>query len=227
MKSTPIALAPPLVAKPVTFAAGTATLQGALDLPAGMTGLVVFPLVSSSLRHSPRYRRVAGALQKAGLGTLLVDLLTIDETRADAPHGVLPHDVPLLAGRLEAATRWFGSETGGFRNPVGYFATETGAAAALVAAARDPATVKAVVSAEGRPDLAGNALMQVAAPTLLLAGARDTALLELNREALETLPGGSHLEVFPDASSPLHEPRALPHLIEASSAWFGCHLQAA
>lgn len=226
MKSVPAAIIPPVVAKPVEIPAGAAALQGELDLPAGMHGLVVFALASATLRHSPRHRRIAGALQHAGFGTLVLDLLTVAEARADADRGALPLDVPLLASRLELATRWVDGAMGERRQPVGLFAIETGAAAALLAATHESAAVRAIVAADGRPDLAREALTQVSAPTLLMAGAHDATLLEINSRAADAIPAEHHLEVFPEATSPLREPTALPHVIEASVAWFDWYLQA-
>jgi dienelactone hydrolase len=163
---------------------------------------------------------VAAALRRGGLGTLLVDLLTRDEERVDARTGHLRFDIQLLAVRLVACIDWLarGARTSDLR--IGCFGASTGAAAALVAAAARPQSVGAVVSRGGRPDLAGPALGQVRAPTLLIVGSEDEEVLELNREALQRLPGEKALVVIPGATHLFEEPGALEQVAELARRWF-------
>ena len=178
--------------------------RGTLTVPPGARGVVLFAHGSGSSRHSPRNRAVAAALQEAGLATLLFDLLTPGE-EADRS---LVFDIPLLGGRLAAATAWLRrSPAGAAGLPVGYFGASTGAGAALWAAAGDPA-VAAVVSRGGRPDLAGPRLGEVAAPTLLIVGSRDPVVLDLNREAQAALRAECRLEVVAGATHLFEEPGA-------------------
>ncbi|KYF80024.1 phosphoribosyl transferase [Sorangium cellulosum] len=197
-----------------------ARLQGSLTIPAGATGLVLFAHGSGSSRHSPRNRFVAEVLQSAGLATLLFDLLTGEEEAADERTGHLRFDVELLAGRVlgaALATREL-PETSALR--IGYFGASTGAAAALIAAARRPDLAEAVVSRGGRPDLAGAYLEQVHAPTLLLVGSVDTEVLALNRQALERLRGVRQLAIVEGATHLFEEPGTLEEVARAAGAWF-------
>jgi len=157
----------------IPLPARAAGLAGDLTLPRAARGLVIFAHGSGSSRLSPRNRMVARTLQDAGFGTLLFDLLTPQEEAVDAVSGQLRFDILFLAGRLEAVTEWVAAQT--FAQPLalGYFGASTGAAAALVASARHPGLVAAIVSRGGRPDLAGPLLREVAAPTLLIVGAAD------------------------------------------------------
>ncbi|WP_437631172.1 phosphoribosyltransferase family protein [Sorangium sp. So ce854] len=199
---------------------GGAHLEGSLTLPAGATGLVLFAHGSGSSRHSPRNRFVAEELQSAGLATLLFDLLTAEEEAVDERTGHLRFDVELLAGRVlgaALATREL-PETSAL--PIGYFGASTGAAAALIAAARRPDLAGAVVSRGGRPDLAGAHLEQVHAPTLLLVGSADTEVLALNRQALERLRGPRRLAIVEGATHLFEEPGTLEEVARAASAWF-------
>jgi putative phosphoribosyl transferase len=200
------------------------TLTGDLIVPADAQGLVLFAHGSGSSRLSPRNRQVAEALQQRGLGTLLIDLLTIDEARADEADGRHRFDIALLGERLEAAIGWLGDEPSTAALPLGCFGASTGAAAALVAAAHLPERVAAVVSRGGRPDLAGDALADVTAPTLLIVGGRDDVVLGLNREALGRLGGPAELEVVPDATHLFEEPGALDQVAELAAKWFVEHL---
>src|SRR5687768_16825735 len=186
--------------RPVRLQADEVTLDGDLTLPAGARGVVLFAHGSGSSRHSPRNRYVAGVLRDAGLGTLLIDLLTRDEERAEAQTGHLRFDIPLLARRLGAAIEWLAwdEETRGL--PVGLFGASTGGGAALVAAAEHPDSVHAVVSRGGRPDLAGEALGRVRAPTLLIVGERDHPVIAMNRDALARLGAEKRLDIVPGAS---------------------------
>ncbi|SDM04934.1 putative phosphoribosyl transferase [Geodermatophilus siccatus] len=202
--------------------AGPDGLPGHLAVPEHAAGLVVFAHGTGSGRHSPRNRAVAEVLHCAGMATLLVDLLTPAEETARGP----VFDVELLAGRLAAVARWATAEPSCAGLPLGYFGASTGAAAALVAAARDDA-VRAVVSRGGRPDLAGPALAEVRAPTLLVVGGHDQQVLELNREAQARLRCTSRLAVVPGASHLFEEPGTLRAAAELARDWFATHLTGA
>ncbi len=199
-------------------------LEGALDVPDGRRGVVLFAHGSGSSRHSPRNRFVARSLREAGLATLLIDLLTVEEERSDAATGRLRFDIRLLAGRLVGITDWLGAhpETRGL--PIGYFGASTGAAAALVAAAQRPAMVAAIVSRGGRPDLARPHLSAVRAPALFIVGERDLAVLDVTREAMRELPGVTHLAMIAGASHLFEEPGALEEVARLAREWFARHL---
>jgi putative phosphoribosyl transferase len=194
-------------------------LTGTLRIPPDARGLIVFAHGSGSSRLSPRNRAVAEGLNAFGFATLLFDLLTVDEEtdRANV------FDIPLLAERLADATR---ALEGQFVAdlPLGLFGASTGAAAALVAAAILPDRVGAVVSRGGRPDLAGDALDRVRAPTLLIVGGADYGVIELNEEALARLNGPKALEIVPEATHLFPEPGALEAVIELAAQWFEQHL---
>lgn len=189
--------------RPVRFQAGGVTLHGDLTIPQNASGLVVFVHGSGSSRHSPRNRFVAHELRQGGLATLLFDLLTEDEEQVDLRTRHLRFDIDLLAERLVGATDWLLQQRETRDLPIGYFGSSTGGAAALVGAVQRPDRIAAVVSRGGRPDLAGDALPAVRAPTLLIVGERDQTVLALNRQArrrmtsaevdLETVPGATHL----------------------------------
>jgi dienelactone hydrolase len=199
-------------------------LDGDLVVPDGAVGVVVFAHGTGSSRFSPRNRKVAAKLQERSMATLLLDLLTAGEEVIDSRSGEYRFDIDLLAERLVAATTWVqrAPETAGL--PIGYFGASTGAAAALVAAARQPGTIAAVVSRGGRPDLAGAALRVVTAPTLLLVGARDELVLELNRRAEAELRAPHRLDVVPGAGHLFEEPGTLDVVAAAASDWFAEHL---
>ena len=196
-------------------------LGGHLHVPEAAAGVVVFAHGSGSSRHSPRNQYVAGVLHRAGLGTLLFDLLTT----AEGDDRAKVFDIGLLAQRLGAATRWLRADAGGTL-PVGYFGASTGAAAALSAAAEPGTDVAAVVSRGGRPDLAGPGLGAVRAPTLLLVGGLDGAVLELNRQAQRLLRCESHLAVVPGATHLFEEPGTLEAASDLAREWFLSHLAA-
>ena len=198
-------------------------LGGRLAVPAGARGVVLFAHGSGSSRHSPRNRRVADALNDAGLGTLLVDLLTAEEDAVDVATREHRFDIPLLAGRVLTASDWVERDERTAGLPLGYFGASTGAAAALVAAA-ERAQVRAVVSRGGRPDLAGEALERVRAPTLLVVGERDPAVLELNREAAGRMRAETSLEIVPGASHLFEELGTLDRAITLARDWFVRHL---
>ncbi|MFE5810370.1 phosphoribosyltransferase family protein [Streptomyces sp. NPDC056491] len=207
---------PPVRAVAVEVDADGLALAGDLALPEGAGAVVVFAHGSGSSRHSPRNRSVAADLNRAGLGTLLLDLLTpAEETdRANV------FDIGTLAGRLAAATAWLRRRES---LPVGWFGASTGAAAALWAAASDPG-IGAVVSRGGRPDLAGPRLAAVRAPTLLIVGGRDTTVLDLNRSALGELRCEKRLEIVPGATHLFEEPGALDRVAVLARDWFTRHL---
>ena len=207
--------------------AGEVQLEGDLAIPASSRGLVLFAHGSGSSRKSTRNRFVAHALQERRLGTLLFDLLTATEERQDQIDARLRFDIPLLAERLGEVTDWILRQvpTRGLR--LGYFGASTGAAAALIAAAERPEEVGAVVSRGGRPDLAAGALARVRAPTLLIVGGADPAVLELNREALAELGGPKRLTVVAGASHLFEEPGALDEVARLAGDWFYEHLGAA
>lgn len=206
--------------QPLAIPAGGVTLNGILSVPRAARGLVLFAHGSGSSRLSPRNRFVAAALFGRGLGTLLFDLLTPSEERADEIDGHLRFDIPLLAERLVAATDW--ARARGL--PIGYFGASTGAGAALIAAAERPAAVRAIVSRGGRPDLAGDALARVSAPTLFIVGGHDREVLALNREALALIPAQKELVIVPGATHLFEEPGALEHVAQAAGTWFERHL---
>jgi putative phosphoribosyl transferase len=204
--------------------------EGALDadlvLPDHARGIVLFAHGSGSSRRSPRNLYVASRLHAGGFGTLLFDLLTPGEQRRDERTRELRFDVPLLAARLQAATHVLAAD-GSLPSWRGYFGASTGAAAALVAAAREPAAVGAVVSRGGRPDLAGDALDVVRAPTLLIVGGDDTVVLGLNEQALWRLTCSKALAVVPGATHLFEEPGALDDVCDHATAWFDRHCPAA
>jgi pimeloyl-ACP methyl ester carboxylesterase len=210
--------APPVeVVSPITINVDAVLLQGELALPAQASGVVLFAHGSGSSRHSPRNTYVAGVLRAAGLGTLLFDLLTAAEDRDYATR----FDIPLLTSRLVAATQWILRETPVTALPIGYFGASTGAAAALAAAAELGPRIDAVVSRGGRPDLAGAAaLPRVTAPTLLIVGGHDPAVIALNREAYTQLGCVKTLHIVPGATHLFEEPGTLEQVAGLASDWF-------
>ncbi|MCV2487827.1 DUF6221 family protein [Geodermatophilus sp. YIM 151500] len=205
--------------RPVRVPASGAVLDGDLVVPEGARGVVLFAHGSGSSRHSPRNRRVAAGLHDAGLGTLLLDLLTEEEERIDARTRALRFDIDLLAGRLTAAADWLGAAEGTAGLPLATFGASTGAAAALITAADRPEAVRAVVSRGGRPDLAGDALERVRAPTLLVVGGHDVQVLRLNRDAAAHLAAEHEVAVVPGATHLFEEPGALEEVVERTTAW--------
>jgi len=208
------------VQRPVAILAGNASLAGDLTVPAGANGVVLFAHGSGSSRASPRNVWVAARLARAGLATLLFDLLTSDEERRDIQTREHRFDIPLLSRRLVAATDWVDTQPELRALPVGYFGASTGAAAALVAAAERRARIGAVVSRGGRPDLAGvDALAQVTAATLLVVGGNDHMVIDLNRRALAALHCEKRLEIVPGATHLFEEPGALEQVATLASQW--------
>ncbi|WP_432278664.1 dienelactone hydrolase family protein [Nocardia carnea] len=195
-------------------------LEARLCLPTRGCGIVLFAHGSGSGRHSPRNRYVAEVLQRSGLGTVLLDLLTAEEEQRDQQTRELRFDIPLLAARLAGTVDWLAgrADTGG--NPIGLFGASTGAAAALRTAAERPAAVHAVVSRGGRPDLAGEALARVRAPTLLIVGGRDETVLDLNRQARERMTARPQLKIVPDATHLFEEPGTLDRVADLAAGWF-------
>lgn len=208
----------------VIVPADRAELVGTLGLPERARGIVLFAHGSGSSRFSPRNRYVAGVLREAGLGTLLLDLLTPQEERADQQTGHLRFDISWLAHRLEHAIDWLGTQPATARLPIGLFGASTGGGAALVAAAERPAQVGAVVSRGGRPDLAGAALPVVRAPTLLIVGGADTPVIQMNEEARDQMRTEVRLEIVPGATHLFEEPGALEQVAALARDWFLEHL---
>lgn len=195
-------------------------IEGNLRVPFGARGVVVFAHGSGSSRHSPRNRYVAEVLNEAGLGTLLLDLLTPEEERMRSN----VFDIDLLAPRLAAAVRWVRGEIS--EAGVGLFGASTGSAAALRAAADPDLEIAAVVSRGGRPDLAGEWLGQVSAPTLLIVGGADEPVLGLNRMAATHLGGTHQVAIVPGATHLFEEPGTLPQAANLARDWFLQHLRA-
>jgi len=193
--------------------------------PEAARGIVIFAHGSGSSRFSPRNRSVAQYLREQGLGTLLFDLLTADEERADMTTRRYRFDIGLLAPRLAAVAEWLAVQQP--ETALGYFGASTGAAAALVAAAEAPKLIRAVVSRGGRPDLAGDALEHVRAPTLLIVGGEDHAVLRLNESSLARLRCEKKLVVVPGATHLFEEPGTLDEVARLAAAWFVAHFEAA
>ncbi len=199
---------------------GSTRLEGNLSVAKDSIGIVLFAHGSGSGRKSPRNRFVARELNQKRIATLLFDLLTVEEEELDMQTGHLRFDISLLSQRLLGATEWL------LRNPlvsglsVGYFGASTGAAAALVAAAKIPQTVKAIVSRGGRPDLAGSSLDKVRSPTLLLVGGYDDVVIDLNKHALSQLKSEKKLVIIPEATHLFEEPGKLELVAEYASKWF-------
>jgi putative phosphoribosyl transferase len=205
---------------PVHIHADGVRLEGELAIPELASGIVVFAHGSGSTRHSPRNKLVADTLNDAGLATLLFDLLTPKEAFSDAIDGHLRFDIPFLATRLEGTIDWVSTEPATRTLKIGVFGASTGAAAALVAAAERPDLVSAVVSRGGRPDLGGDWLRRVTAPTLLIVGSRDEEVVKLNRWALAQLPQNARLTLVPGATHLFEEPGTLEQAANLARQWF-------
>lgn len=201
-------------------------LEGIFSVPEGATGLVVFVHGSGSSRHSPRNQYVAQTLQEGGLATLLFDLLTASEEEIDLQTRHLRFDVDLLAKRTSGVLEWLTLQAYDYISKIGLFGSSTGAATALITASELPNKVHAVVSRGGRPDLAGPALPKVQAPTLLIVGGNDEAVIHLNEQALAQMkPGeGKKLIIVPGASHLFHEPGTLEHAARIARDWFQAYL---
>lgn len=207
-------------ASEITIQAGDVELPGNLVMPENASGIVVFAHGSGSSRFSPRNRAVAGFLNDGGLATLLFDLLTAEEHEIDMQSRALRFDIGRLSQRLVKSVDWLtaGEQTRGLR--IGLFGASTGAAAALIAAAERPEYVAAVVSRGGRPDLAGQALARVKAPTLLIVGGLDEAVIEMNQAASEQMQNNPELEIVPGATHLFEEPGKLDEVARLSRDWF-------
>jgi putative phosphoribosyl transferase len=200
-------------------------LSGDLVVPEHAKGCVLFAHGSGSGRHSPRNRYVADVLQRGGLGTLLLDLLTEAEEQVDLESGHLRFDIDLLAKRLLDATDWLQRQPAGRNMSIGYFGASTGAGAALVAAAERPSLIGAIVSRGGRPDLAGSELPRVKAPTLLIVGSEDREVIELNRSAFTTLRCEKKLSIVQGATHLFEEPGTLEEVSILARNWFRQNLK--
>ena len=205
--------------------AGGVILEGNLLLPSTATGVVLFAHGSGRSRFSSRNRYVAGELRGAGVGTLLIDLLTAQEEQIDMRTTHLRFDIDLLATRLIGTMEWLERESQTRTLKVGLFGASTGGGAALVAASRRPDRVAAVVSRGGRPDLAGPALPSVKAPTLLIVGGDDGPVIDMNREAYEKMTSVRRLEIVPGASHLFEEPGTLEQVARLASDWFKEYLR--
>ena len=208
----------------VRIAAGRATLDGNLTIPGEATALVLFAHGSGSSRHSPRNQFVARTLNNAGLATLLFDLLTPEEEAIDLRTQEHRFNIDLLAERLVHATEWAQQPEQTRDLRILYFGSSTGGGAALVAAAKIPKDVGAVVSRGGRPDLAGEALPKVQAPTLLVVGGNDDIVIELNEQARDRMRCEVKLEIVPGATHLFEEPGALEKVAQLASDWFVNHI---
>jgi dienelactone hydrolase len=214
----------PTQERQVLVQAGPVQLAGNLALPVAAQAIVLFAHGSGSSRFSSRNRYVAQVLQQAGLATLLIDLLTLEEEEIDQRTRHLRFDIGLLASRLVGATDWLQQSTDTQNLRIGYFGASTGAAAALVAATERPATVGAIVSRGGRPDLAGSTLSRVKAPTLLIVGGNDFPVIGMNEDALAQLQVEKRLEIVPHATHLFEEPGALEVVARLASQWFQHYL---
>ena len=208
----------------VQIPAGRAVLSGNLTIPENAIALVLFAHGSGSSRHSPRNQFVARTINRAGLGTLLFDLLTPEEEALDIYTREHRFNISLLAERLVQATSWAEQQAQTRDLRIGYFGSSTGGAAALVAAAELLQDVGAVVSRGGRPDLAGDALARVQAPTLLIVGGNDDTVIELNEMARDQMRCEVKLEIIPGATHLFEEPGALEQVARLASDWFSLHL---
>jgi putative phosphoribosyl transferase len=200
-------------------------MEATVTVPTDARGTVIFAHGSGSGRYSPRNQFVARALNEANLATVLADLLTAEEEQGEQRGGRLRFDIGLLAERVTAIVDWTEQPAVLLPSRRGLFGASTGAAAALITAANRPDEITAVVSRGGRPDLAGDALPRITAPTLLIVGGNDEVVLGLNREAFEIIQCEKHLEAVPGATHLFEEPGALERVAELSAAWFTTHLR--
>jgi putative phosphoribosyl transferase len=211
---------------PIRIALEEAALHGDLQIPDNPVGLVVFVHGSGSSRFSPRNRQVAKTLNKKGLATLQLDLLTEEEQRIDVETMQFRFDIPLLAARSTMVANWAAKHAGLHGLPIGLFGASTGAAAALITAAALPEKIGAVVSRGGRPDLAPDALREVKAPTLLIVGGDDRTVLQLNIRAMDRMQCITRLHVVPGATHLFEEHGALEEVSRTAAGWFVEHLAA-
>ena len=209
----------------VTIPSGKVTINGNLTVPPKAKGIVVFAHGSGSSRFSPRNTKVAREINATGTATLLIDLLTEEEEAEDVYSGDFRFNIDLLAQRLVNATEWTMTNPDTKNLAVGYFGASTGAAAALIAAAKLPEHVKAVVSRGGRPDLAGAYLPRVKAPSLLIVGGDDLEVLELNQDAMAQMTAEKKLVVVPGATHLFEEPGKLEQVAKLAIDWFARYLK--
>jgi dienelactone hydrolase len=209
----------------VRVPSGKATVEGDLVVPQGANGIVLFAHGSGSGRFSPRNQYVAKVLNEAGMATLLIDLLTKEEEEIDSRTRQFRFDIDLLAKRLLDATKWLKKDRATKNLASGYFGASTGAAAALMAAAKLPQDVKVVVSRGGRPDLAADYLPKVRAPVLLIVGGNDPVVIDLNKEAMKHLAAEKRLEIIPGASHLFEEPGKLEEVARLAADWFSKHFR--
>lgn len=214
-----------ITAQPVEIPAGPAALNGDLRMPPGARGLVIFAHGSGSSRFSTRNRQVAEFLDGQSFATLLLDLLTPQEDAIDVRTRQYRFDIERLGPRVSAAADWARRQAELRELPVGCFGASTGAAAALIAAAERPGTISAVVSRGGRPDLAGDALPRVKAPTLLIVGGDDEPVIEMNRAAMRQMRAHVELEIVPGATHLFEEPGTLEQVERLAAAWFTRYLR--
>lgn len=214
------------ISETVRVPAGSAVCEGELRAPEGASGLVIFAHGSGSSRFSSRNRRVADTLEEAGFGTLLLDLLTPEEAALDEITAQFRFDIERLGHRVIAAADWTREREGLADLPLAFFGASTGAAAALIAAAERPQLTRAVISRGGRPDLAGEALPRVQAPTLLIVGENDEPVIELNEEAMRRMRAPVRLEIVPRATHLFEEPGALEQVARLAADWCRRYLRA-
>ena len=206
---------------------GHQSLHGDLGMPTGPHGIVLFAHGSGSSRHSSRNQHVARALERRGLATLLIDLLTPQEEAIDDRTAQYRFDIPMLARRLVMIVDWLRDRNETAALSIGLFGASTGGGAALMAAADRPHEIAAVVSRGGRPDLAGSALAKVTTPTLLIVGGFDLPVIQMNRDAMKAMRGEVKLEIVPGATHLFEEPGTLEGVAELAGNWFARYLQAA
>jgi putative phosphoribosyl transferase len=215
----------PGLERDVQLRASGVAIQGTFAVPPEPVGVVLFAHGSGSGRFSTRNRFVADVLRQGALATLLVDLLTSEEDAVDQLTREFRFDIPRLADRLIGAIDWLGEQPESATLPVGLFGASTGGGAALIASARRPDRVRAVVSRGGRPDLAGDALPAVRAPTLLIVGGDDLSVIELNRQAMARMRARVDLEIVPGATHLFEEPGTLEEVARLAREWFLNHLR--
>ncbi len=205
---------------PITIPCEAVHLDGLLHIPRNVKGIILFVHGSGSSRFSTRNQHVAKILQQGSMATLLFDLLTPEEEAVDDKTASFRFDINFLANRLDAATQWVLHNPVLKKLPIGYFGASTGGGAALVSAARQAHHIKAVVSRGGRPDLAGESLLYVKAPTLLVVGGLDGTVIDLNQQALQQLRGTKELKIIPGASHLFEEPGKLDEAARLAETWF-------
>ena len=217
-------MAAPATHEAVRVNLGVVDIDGDLRVPERASGLVIFAHGSGSSRFSRRNRAVASALEAAGFGTLLLDLLTADEDAIDERTREYRFDISLLGRRVIGAIDWAQARPDLHHLRIAVFGASTGAAAALIAAAERPRSVHVVISRGGRPDLADDSLPAVAAPTLLIVGSRDEPVIEMNRDAMARMRAPVHLEIVPGATHLFEEPGALEQVAALAADWCSQHL---